>query len=70
MSKTTIFYSAIIVAIIAIALSVYYIMPGYNHLLVTHDAAAAHPTHALLFGVIAVVCIVGALIYRPRATAR
>lgn len=62
----TLFFSAIGVAIIAIALSVYYITPGHDHLLVTHDPLAMHPTHALGFAAIAVVCIIAALINRPK----
>jgi hypothetical protein len=65
-NNPVLFFGAIGVAVIAIALSVYYIMPGYNHILVTHDPMAGHPTHALGFAAIAVVCIIAALVNRPK----
>lgn len=70
MNRTTMFIGAIIIAIIAILACVYYIMPGFDHILVTHDAAKAHPTHAVAFGALAVICIVAALVTRPKSTAR
>ena len=61
------FFGGIGVAIIAIALSVYYIIPGYSHILVTHDATLSHPTHAILFGAVALISILAAVINRPRS---
>ncbi len=60
------FFGGIGIAIVAIALSVYYIIPGYSHLLVTHDSTSAHPTHAILFAAIALISILAAVINRPR----
>ncbi|MBV9689037.1 MAG: hypothetical protein JO202_04930 [Ktedonobacteraceae bacterium] len=65
-NNPTLFFGAIGVAVIAVALSVYYIIPGYSHILVTHDPMAGHPTHALGFAAIAVVCIIAALVNRPK----
>ncbi|MBV9227729.1 MAG: hypothetical protein JOZ18_00345 [Chloroflexi bacterium] len=64
------FYGAIVVAILSIALSVYYIMPGYPHILVTHDPTLGHPTHAFAFGGLAVICIIAALVTRPKSSTR
>lgn len=65
------FYGAIVVAIIGILLCVFYLIPGVTHPLVfSGDATSAHPKHALLFGAIAVLCIIAALINRPRSIAR
>lgn len=60
------FFGGIVAAILAIGASIYYIMPGYYHLLVTHDPTSSHPTHALLFGFVAVISILAAVINRPR----
>lgn len=65
-----VFYGAIVVAIVAIALVVYYAIPGYNHLLVSGNPTAAHFKHVALFGAIAVIAIIGALVTRPKAAAR
>lgn len=65
-----VFYGAIVVAIIALALAIYYVIPGYDHLLVTHDSASMHPTHAAAFGGIAVICIIAALVTRPKSSTR
>lgn len=60
------FFGGIGVAIIAIALSVYYIIPGYSHILVTHDPTSAHLSHAVLFAAIALISILAAAVSRPR----
>lgn len=66
-NRMTIFVGALIVAVLAIAASIYYAMPGYYHILTTHDYTSSHPTHVLLFAVIAVICIIGALVSRPKS---
>lgn len=65
-----IFYGGIVVAVIALALSVYYILPGYSHVLVTHDPTARHVTHAVGFAAIAIVAIIAALVTRPKSSAK
>lgn len=60
------FFGGIGVAIIAIALSVYYIIPGYSHILVTHDPTSTHLSHAVLFAAIALISILAAAVSRPR----
>ncbi|HLI88502.1 MAG TPA: hypothetical protein VKV37_07415 [Ktedonobacteraceae bacterium] len=64
------FYGAIIIAIIAVLACVYYVLPGYNHILATHDFTSMQPKHALAFGAIAVLCIIVALVNRPRSATR
>lgn len=59
-----IFYGAIVVAIIALILGVEYLIPGVPHLLTD---TAMHLKHAVLFFFIAAICIVGALVTRPKA---
>ena len=70
MNRSTIFIGAIIIAILAIIACIYYAMPGYYHILVTHDYTSGHPTHAVLFGAIAIVCVIAALVMRPKPAAR
>jgi hypothetical protein len=62
------FGGAIIAAVVCIGVSIYYIIPGYNHLLVTHDATSSHPTHAFAFFALAVICCIVALVTRPKST--
>ena len=69
-NKTTIFVAAIIAAVLCLAISVYYIMPGYYHLLVTHDYTQGHPTHAFAFFALAVICVVVALVTRPKSASQ
>ncbi|GCE18232.1 hypothetical protein [Dictyobacter kobayashii] len=66
-NKRTLFWGAIVAAIICIGVSIYYIVPGYNHILVTHDATHSHPTHAFAFFALAVICVIVALVTRPRS---
>ncbi len=63
-TKTALFYGAIVVAVIAIALAVYYAIPNMTHVLAS--GTGAHYKHVALFGAVAVICIVGALINRPK----
>ncbi len=62
----TVFYGAIIVAILAILGAIYYALPGYSHILVTHDPLARHVTHTIAFAALAIICIVAALVTRPK----
>ena len=70
MNKSTLFYAAIAIAVIAILLAVYYMVPGVYHVLATHDITSTQPKHAIAFGAIAVVAILAALINRPKAAVR
>lgn len=66
-NKPPFFIGALIAAVVCIGISIYYIVPGYDHLLVTHDATHSHPTHAFAFFALAVICIIGSLITRPKS---
>ncbi|GAC1349951.1 MAG: hypothetical protein NVSMB27_27890 [Ktedonobacteraceae bacterium] len=72
MNRQLLFIGAIIVAVISLAIGVYYAIPGYHHVATfgTHPANETQPSHVILFVAIAVVCIVAALITRPRSNAR
>ncbi|GHO45853.1 hypothetical protein [Ktedonospora formicarum] len=64
------FLGGLIVMFVALLCSLYYLIPGYEHLLVTHDAKAMHPTHAIAFFAIAIVAFLVALVSRPQTTKR
>ena len=70
MNKTTLFYGAVAIAVIAVLIAVYYMVPGVYHVLATHDINSPQPKHAVAFGAIAVVCILAALINRPKTAVR
>lgn len=70
MNKTTLFYGAVAIAVIAVIIAVYYMVPGVYHVLATHDINSPQPKHAVAFGAIAVVCILAALINRPKTAVR
>ena len=66
-NRSTIFIAAIVVAIIAILIAVYYAVPLDSHILAS--GAGAHYKHAIAFGAIAIICILGALVMRPKRIA-
>ena len=61
------FVGAIGACVVCLGISIYYIIPGYNHLLVTHDSLSSHPTHAFAFFALAMICLIVALVTRPKA---
>jgi len=67
LKNPAVFYGAIIVAVIALALAIYYVIPGVNHVFVSGNPTAMHLKHVALFGAIFVVCLIGALVTRPKA---
>ena len=69
-SNRALFFGAVAVAIVALILCVYYIIPGYNHLFVSSDPTATHIKHVALFAALTVIGIIGALVTRPKSTAR
>jgi hypothetical protein len=69
-NNSGLFFGAIAVAIIGVLLCVYYLIPGVNHLLVSGSPLAAHYKHAAAFAALAVIGIIGALVTRPKATAK
>ena len=66
MKNPALFYGAIVVAILAIIIAIYYIIPGMTHVLAS--GTGAHYKHAAAFGAVAVICIIAALVNRPRST--
>ena len=69
-NNTTLSRGAIVVPVMCLAVSIYYIVPGYSHLLVTHDVTSSHPTHAFAFFALAVIGAIAALVTRPKATSQ
>jgi archaellum biogenesis protein FlaJ (TadC family) len=72
MKNPTVFFGAIIVAVIALILAIYYAMPGVYHVLVSNPNTASQPQlkHVVLFAAILVVCIIAALVTRPKSSVR
>ncbi len=68
MSKTTIFYAGIAVAVIALLIAVYYVIPGVYHVLASNPTQA-HYKHAAAFAAVAIVAALAAVINRPRVAA-
>jgi hypothetical protein len=67
MSKSTLFYGGIVLAIVFFALAVYYIIPGIYHPFTFSLPAESHKTHALAFLALSAVCLIVALVNRRRA---
>ncbi|HEX6107820.1 MAG TPA: hypothetical protein VFZ02_00305 [Ktedonobacteraceae bacterium] len=66
MKNPAIFYGGIVLAIVGIALGVFFLIPGINHIIADSNM---HIKHALLFFGLAVIGIIGALVARPNAAA-
>jgi hypothetical protein len=70
-NNRAVFYAAIVIAIIALVLCVFYIVPGvYHPLAFSGDPSSAHPKHSIAFGALAVLAIIGALVTRPKSALR
>ena len=54
-------------AIVGIALGVFFLIPGINHIIAD---SSMHIKHALLFFGLAAIGIIGALVARPKAALR
>jgi hypothetical protein len=65
MKNPAVFFGAIAVAVIAILVAVYYLIPSIPHVLAT-PALGPHYKHATIFGVLAIIGIIGALVTRPK----
>ena len=50
----------ILLAVVFLALMVFYLVPGISHPLVTHDPLARHVKHGILFLALAVLSLVWA----------
>jgi hypothetical protein len=75
MNKTknpALFFGAIAVAVIAFIIGVYYAIPGVTHVFISgsHKATDPQPAHIVLFLGIAIICVLVALVTRPKSTVR
>jgi hypothetical protein len=64
MKNPAIFYGGIVLAIVGIALGVFFLIPNIPHVIADSNM---HWKHAALFFGLAVVGIIGALVARPKA---
>ena len=64
MKNPAIFYGAILLAIVGIALGVFFLVPGIPHIIAD---SSMHIKHAILFFGLGVIGIIGALVTRPKA---
>lgn len=70
-NNRAVFYAAIVIAIIALVLCVFYSVPGIVHpLTFSGSPTAAHHKHSIAFGLLAVIAIIGALVTRPKSATR
>ena len=67
MKNPTIFYGGIVLAIVGIALGVFFLIPGINHIITD---GSMHIKHAILCFGLAAIGIIGALVARPKAAIR
>jgi len=67
MKNPVIFYGGIVLAIIGIALGVFFLIPGINHVIADSNM---HIKHAILSFGLAAIGIIGALVTRPKAATR
>jgi uncharacterized membrane protein len=71
MSKLTIFVVSLIATDLALGGFVYYITPYHKHALVAADKVFdAQPVLAFLFAIVAIICIITAIMTRPRSNAQ
>jgi hypothetical protein len=67
MNKSTLFYGGIVLAIVFLAIAVYYVIPGIYHPFTLSPPLEWHPTHAVAFLALSAVCVILALVNRRRA---
>jgi hypothetical protein len=65
MKYPAIFYGGIVLAIVGIALGVFFLIPGIPHVITD---SSMHIKHALLSFGLGIIGIIGALVTRPKAT--
>lgn len=66
MKKRVLFYIAIAIAVIALALDVYYVLPWFPHVLATNSDHGPYLKHLVLLSAIVVVCGIAAFVIRIR----
>jgi hypothetical protein len=67
MKNPAIFYGGIVLAIVGIALGIFFLIPGINHVIADSQM---HIKHALLFFGLGIIGIIGALVSRPKPVTR
>jgi hypothetical protein len=69
MNKTALFFGAIAAAVICVILAIYYAIPNIHHVLTFGSTPADQPQlkHIALFAILAIICIIAALVTRPKA---
>ncbi|HLJ33856.1 MAG TPA: hypothetical protein VKU38_09415 [Ktedonobacteraceae bacterium] len=69
MNKAALFFGAIAAAVICVILAIYYAIPHIHHVLTFGGTPADQPQlkHIALFAVLAIVCIIAALVTRPKS---
>ncbi len=69
MNKMTLFFGAIAAAVVCIAIAIYYAIPHIHHVLTFGRTPADQPqmTHIALFAVLAIICVIAAMVTRPKA---
>ncbi len=68
MKNPLLFVGALVVAVVALALGVFYLIPGlYHPLTFSKTPYVAHYTHAIAFFVLCVLLIIVALVNRPKS---
>jgi hypothetical protein len=67
MNNPALFYGAILVAIVGLALGVFFLVPNINHVIAD---SSMHWKHAFAFFGLGVLGIIAALVTRPKAASR
>jgi hypothetical protein len=63
MKNPAIFYGGIILAVVGIALGIFFLIPGINHVIAS---SGMHIKHAVLFFGLGIIGIIAALVSRPK----
>lgn len=67
MKNPAIFYGGIVLAIVGIALGIFFLIPGINHVITD---SSMHIKHAIVFFGLGIIGIIGALVTRPKPAIR
>ena len=71
MKNPALFYGAIVLAVIALALSIFYFVPGvYHPFTFSGTPTSSHLTHGVAFLILAAILVVAALVNRPKSSIR
>ena len=71
MKNPALFSGAIVLALLALALGIYYFVPGiYHPFTFSGTPTGSHLTHGVAFLILAAILVVAALINRPKSSTR